>query len=106
MPYNLTLEERETILRFSESPDDSVTFETFNKRHALRLIRDGAIVKRTATRGNVTYWTLSFPKNWFRWPRRPSEARRLASLARVQSGFKPGTRREQSEIPVESNDAA
>ena len=82
MAQDLTNAEKETICRFSEEPEDCVTFETFNKRHALRLIRDGATVKRTNTHGKHTYWTLTFPKKWFRWPRKPSESRSLAAKAR------------------------
>lgn len=71
MPTNLTRSERETIARFSEDPDDPMTFETFNKRHALRLIKAGAVVVRTASRGDAVYWTLSMPRRWFKWPRPP-----------------------------------
>ena len=95
---NLSRAERETISRFSEEPDEPVTFETFNKRHALRLIKAGAEVVRTSTRGESVYWTLRFPKEWWRWPRKPSEARREAArkryhaeMARVQSGSGHGT---------------
>lgn len=92
----LTLQERETIARFSDDKDDPMTFETFNKKHALRLIKDGATVKRTSTRGECTYWTLSMPREWFRWPRKTSEARRAAAQARVARGFKPGEKKEDS----------
>src|SRR5258706_960303 len=91
MAQTLTLLERETILRFSDDSEDSITFETFNKKHALRLIRDGAEVKRTLTRGGCTYWTLTFPKNWFRWPRHPSENAREAGKRRIQSLIDQGT---------------
>ena len=60
-------------------------FETFNKRHALRLIKDGAEVKRTAERGGQVYWTLSMPRRWFKWPRKPrvlSEAQQAIAKER------------------------
>ena len=81
MPTNLTSAEKETIARFSEDPEDVLSVETFNKRHALRLIREGATVKHTTIRGNATYWTLSMPKAWFKWPRKP----RVLSAERVQA---------------------
>ena len=68
---SITRAERETIARFSEDPNDPLTFETFNKRHALRLIRQGATVVHTRTPANVTCWTLEMPRNWFKWPRPP-----------------------------------
>lgn len=97
MSAKLTLAERETILRFSEEPGDVITFETFNKRQALRLINAGAIVKRTSTRGGVTYWTLEFAKDWFRWPRKPSASRAEASKrALLARGGHVGVPRERS----------
>ena len=90
MSYTLTLAERETILRFSDDPDDYLSLETFNKKHALRLIREGAEVKRTNTRGNATYWTLKLPKAWFRWPRRTSEKAVLASRAQALRAMEQG----------------
>ena len=95
MAETLTRLERETIARFSEDPSDSLTFETFNKKHALRLIRDGAEVKRTATRGEMTYWTLSMPRNWFKWPRKPRVlsgaqlARATAAILAARSSLQP-----------------
>ena len=67
-----------------------MTFETFNKKHALRLIREGATVKRTQTRGECTYWTLSMPAKWFKWPRAPraiSPEQREALRNRIPAGF-------------------
>lgn len=98
----LTKLERETIVRFSEDPEDSMTFETFNKRHALRLIRDGAEVKHTATRGGMTYWTLSMPRKWFRWPRKPSAAVAEAARNRIlaQGGRILPRRSEETPTPV------
>lgn len=89
---NLTRREKETIARFSEDPEDLMTFETFNQRHALRLIKAGATVKRTNVRGKATYWTLEMPREWFRWPRpkktlsAEEKARRADSLAKARAG--------------------
>ncbi len=106
MAQALTLAERETIVRFSDDPEDLMTFETFNKKHALRLIRDGATVQRTATRGKATYWTLRMPKDWFRWPRKPSERRREAGLALLEKGFKPGVGYRTGQGPSGGDDVA
>lgn len=88
---NLTRLERETISRFSEDPEDSLTLETFNKKHALRLIRDGAQVIRTANRGGAVYWTLKMPKEWFKWPRKPSEKRRQNAILRHRAVIEPSS---------------
>lgn len=89
---NTTLAERETIARFSDEPGDVLVLETFNKKHALRLIRDGATVRRTQERGGAVYWTLEMPKKWFKWPKAPrvvSDEQREALRKRAGSLKRP-----------------
>ena len=81
-----TLRERETILRFSEEPTDLMVFETFNRKQADRLIRAGATIKRVfkdGRSGGKPYWTLEMPREWFRYPRKPSTARAEAARRSV-----------------------
>jgi len=89
--------ERETIVRWSEDPEESMTVYTFRAKHAARLLRAGATLKREGKReGKVVSWTLEMPREWFRWPRKPpkiqrtEEQRRMASetLARARSARK------------------
>lgn len=66
----LTKAERETIVRFN-AEDNEMVFETFNRKHAERLIKAGADIMRQGKRGDHHWWTLSMPRGWFRWPRPP-----------------------------------
>lgn len=80
------LREREAILRFSEDPNDLMVFETFNRKQAERLIRSGATIKRAfkgGRGGGKPYWTLEMPREWFRYPRKPSASRAEASRRAV-----------------------
>jgi len=72
MVQKISKAEKETILRFSEDVEEPMTFETFNKRRALRLIERGANCIRTTVLGGATVaWTLEMPRKWFRWPGPP-----------------------------------
>jgi len=80
--------EQETILRWDRESDD-LTLETFSGAAVKRLLRHGAAVKREWSRGGQKAWTLTMPKRWFRWPRKPSEARSRAARERRNAAVQP-----------------
>jgi hypothetical protein len=86
---SLTASERETILRWSDDPEEPLTVFTHRETHAQRLLRAGGHLKRVSRiDGRVVGWTVEVPREWFRWPRKPpvmSEARRAAGAKALQN---------------------
>lgn len=96
---SLTKAERETIVRWSDDPDEPMTVYTHRENMAQKLLRAGATLKREGKEaGRTISWTLEAPREWFRWPRkRPkatpeqAEKRRLSGIrmAQAQRSAKP-----------------
>ncbi len=82
---SLTKSERETILRFSDDAEEGLTLYTHNKTLKAKMLRMGAKVK-TVSRANKeeVSWTLTMPREWFRAPRKLSEARKALGKARAE----------------------
>ncbi len=87
---SLTKAERETIVRFSDD-DEPMILETFRRSAVAKLQRSGAVLKYHGNRGGQEYWKLEMPKEWFRWPRKKSEAR--SRLARERQKARMDSRR-------------
>lgn len=93
----LSKSEQETIVRWSQDPEEGVSVTTHDKKLAKSLISSGAKIRRKAERGEVEYWILECPREWRRGPRKPrkkvmtEEQRKAAgdrlrqSRARIQS---------------------
>lgn len=71
---SLSLAEQETIVRFDRESDVLVV-DTFSAASVRKLLKQGATIRNNWKRGGQEAWTLEMPKRWFRWPRKPSEAR-------------------------------
>ena len=100
---SLSAGEQETIVRFSDDPNEAMTVYTTRRGAARRLIEAGATLIRTDVFGS----RLEMPRSWFRWPRPPrvaSDAQlavakraREAAAARFQSSPEAP---ERSETPL------
>jgi hypothetical protein len=104
MSVRLTRAERETVIRWSDDPDEPLTVSTLDEREAERLIAAGARVRRRGSRGGSAYWTLEAPREWRRWPR-PRAARRLSDEQREALRQRLATRQNAAQEPVGASGA-
>lgn len=83
MAAGLSKAEKEHILRWSDDPEDALTFYTHKKSAADRLLRAGARLKRVSKiAGEVVSWTIECPREWVRWPA-PRRRRKVGSEAQA-----------------------
>lgn len=80
---NLSRAEKETIVRWSEDPDEPMTVYTHSSKGRDRMKRFGAELKRATTHdGREVAWTFECPREWFKWPAK----KRKASPAQIAAG--------------------
>lgn len=84
----LSLAEQETIVRFDRE-SDMMILDTFSASQMRKLVHQGATVRHAWKRGGQEAWTLEMPKRWFRWPKKPSEARARIGRERQKALVQP-----------------
>lgn len=78
----MTRAEKETIIRFSEDPEEKMTVYTHGVGLARRMKRLGATLKTTGKiDGREISWTYECPSSWFR---KPSKTRIVKELTPEQ----------------------
>jgi hypothetical protein len=73
---SLSAAERETIIRFSDDPNEPVTIYTGRRAAARTLLAAGARL----IRHDVWGFRVEVPRRWFRWPKPP----RVMSAAQLE----------------------
>jgi hypothetical protein len=86
--------ERETIVRWSDDKEELATIFTHSEKVKGSLLRAGAaLIRASRVDGEEVAWTLSFPREWARLPRKRrqkvlTEEQRCAAAQRLAAGRK------------------
>lgn len=86
---SLSASERETIVRWSDDPEEPLTLFTHKAKIAQKLERQGAkIIRESKIKGEVVAWTLEMPREWAKYPRKSTRKLSPEHVAKLQAARK------------------